>query len=193
MLMFWSPKMLIYTIIISVLSFFGAMFVGVYVIIEKVVFPVYISMKMHKLKNDGDVLSAVEKKQQAVLFFGMRITEEIDVLENAYFVDLGTLRKTYLKFTLYKIIIILLFIIFGIHTIIGFFDVMNVSQFEYIACGLGMIFLITKLFVNFNLLNKIWYKKFVIKTVDIKGIDYYGGYISRKNKEPLSLLKKIMK
>ena len=70
---------------------------------------------------------------------------------------------------------------------------MNTSQLDYAACTLGIVFLLISLFMNLNLLNKVWYKKFIIDTVDINGIDYHAAYILGRKEKLISLLKKIVK
>lgn len=192
--MYWNIKMVIYTVIITILCFFGAIFVGVYVVVEKVFFPLHLSMKMHTLKTDGDVYNSVEKTKHQNYIYAMKVEErEVNALENSYFVNLDTLRKVYLKFIFSKIITIFIFIALGIYTIIGFLDVMNISYLDYTACILGLIFLFIKLYMNFSLLNKVWYKKFIVKTADVNGIDYHAAYIENRKKERVSLLKKVMK
>ena len=193
--MIWSLRIFFLIVIVSFLSYFGAIFIVCYILVEKIFFPLYVSMKIHTLKNDGDILSTLEKKNEhiAVYLYGMRIADERDVLENAYFVNLDTLRKTYLKFLFSKVIMIFIFVIFGIYTIIGFSNVMNTSQLDYTACILGLVFLLVSLFINLNLLNKVWCKKFIIDTVDINGIDYHAAYILGRKEKLISLLKKIVK
>lgn len=192
--MLWNLKMFIYAVIITILCFFGAIFIGMYIVVEKVFFPLYISMKIHTLKNDGDVYNSVEKMKRESYFYSIKVEEkEVNTLENSYFVNLDTLRKVYLKFIVSKIVTIFIFIVLGIYTIIGFIDVMNMSYLDYIACIIGLVFLFIKLYANFNLLNKVRNKKFIVKTVDIKGVDYHAAYIENRKREQISMLKTIMK
>ena len=39
---------------------------GVYIFIEKIFFPLHLSMKIHNLKRDGDVLNLLEKKKDFI-------------------------------------------------------------------------------------------------------------------------------
>ena len=192
--MFLNIKMAIYAVIIVMLCSFGAIFIGVYIVVEKVFFPLYLSMKIHILKNDGDVYNSVEKTKHQNYIYSMKVEErEVSALENSYFANLDTLRKVYLKFIFSKIVTIFIFIILGIHIIVGFINIESISYLDYAACIIGLIFLFVKLYMNFSLLNKVWYKKFIVKIVNIKGIDYHAAYIENRKNEQISLLKKIMK
>lgn len=168
---------------------------GVYIFIEKIFFPLHLSMKIHNLKRDGDVLNLLEKKNSDIklYLYGVIIVEEIDVLENIYFIDLKLLKKIYLRFIYLKIIIIVSFFTLGICTVIRLHDISNISVTAYIIWILSMLFLIMKLYMNFILLSKVKSEKYIIKTADVNGIDYHAAYIENRKKERVSLLKKVMK
>ena len=193
--MLWSLKIFLYVCLITILSVFGSLFMGVYIFIEKIFFLLYLSMKIHNLKRDGDVLNLLEKKNSDIklYLYGVIIVEEIDVLENIYFIDLKLLKKIYLRFIYLKIIIIVSFFTLGICTVIRLHDISNISVTAYIIWILSMLFLIMKLYMNFILLSKVKSEKYIIKTADVNGIDYHAAYIENRKKERVSLLKKVMK
>lgn len=176
-LFFYSFRLILMGAVCLLLAFGGVNAPILYFILLGIVLALWVSLRLHRLADEGPVYLPAQKSEWMVYVQGIPVRETRSALGNPYFQDPLRLQNFFRRFFLIKLLMqmgILLLLLRQL-TIFGFDN----GYFMMILLAIALLVtggLLLRIWRTLRMLNAIYQQNWLLEEHQREGITYYRAY-----------------